>query len=61
MREAVRFTREIFMRLSKLSTLLLSVYLILTGLVTLGLSFPLANVILGGCALAAGILILLGQ
>lgn len=49
------------MRLSKLSTLLLSVYLILTGLVTLGLSFPLANVILGGCALAAGILILLGQ
>jgi hypothetical protein len=41
--------------------IVLAIYLILHGLVLLGLSFPNLGVILGLLALAAGILILLNR
>lgn len=41
-----------------LGNILLSVYLILAGLTALGASFPFANLVLGLCALGAGIIFL---
>ena len=47
---------------SSLGMLLLAIWLILTGLITLfGLSLPYSGVILGVLALLAGILILVGR
>lgn len=48
----VRFT-------NRLGFLLLGIWLVLTGLSSLGLSFPGLGVILGLLALAAGVLILI--
>ena len=42
-----------------LGNVLLAVYLILAGLVALGVSFPFVNILLGICALAAGIIFLI--
>lgn len=48
------------MRLDRnIGYILLAVYLILAGLAALGASFPLANIIMGICALIAGILFLI--
>lgn len=44
-----------------LGNILLAVYLIVAGLVALGVSFPFANIIMGICALLAGILFLLNR
>ena len=43
----------------RLGDLLLSVYLILAGLAALGVNIPFANIIMGICALAAGIIFLI--
>jgi hypothetical protein len=42
-----------------LANILLAIYLILAGLVALGVSFPFVNLIMGVCALIAGILFLM--
>lgn len=42
----------------RLGDILLSVYLILAGLAAFGVSIPFANIIMGICALGAGIIIL---
>jgi hypothetical protein len=48
------------MKLPKnLGTILLAIYLILAGLAALGVSFPLMDLVMGICALGAGILLLL--
>ena len=43
----------------RLGDILLSVYLILAGLAAFGVNIPFANVIMGLCALAAGIIFLI--
>lgn len=48
------------MRINRnLGFILLSVYLILAGLVALGVSFPFLNIIMGVCAIIAGIIFLI--
>jgi len=42
----------------RLGDVLLSVYLILAGLAAFGINIPFANIIMGICALGAGIIIL---
>lgn len=44
-----------------LKWILLGIYLIISGLMLLGVSFSLANVIAGVCALIAGIMFLLNR
>ena len=44
-----------------LGMILLAVWLILTGLVGLGLSFPYLGYVVAGLAIAAGALLLLGK
>lgn len=44
-----------------LKWLLLGVYLILSGLAALGVSFPLLGVIAGVCALIAGVLFIINR
>jgi hypothetical protein len=52
--------KENNMRIDRnLGYILLAVYLILAGLAALGVSFPLANIIMGLCALIAGVLFLI--
>jgi hypothetical protein len=41
-----------------LGNILLAIYLILAGLSALGISIPLASIIMGICALIAGVLFL---
>ncbi|MGD8404846.1 MAG: hypothetical protein PVJ21_14385 [Anaerolineales bacterium] len=43
----------------RLGNILLAVYLILAGLAALGVAIPFANIIMGICALAAGIIFLI--
>jgi len=43
----------------RLGDVLLSIYLILAGLTIFGVNIPFANIIMGICALAAGIIILI--
>jgi len=43
----------------RLGNILLAIYLILAGLVALGVNIPLASIIMGICALAAGIIFLI--
>ena len=43
----------------RLGNILLAIYLILAGLVALGVTFPFANIIMGICALGAGIIFLI--
>lgn len=47
--------------MKNLKWILLGVYLILAGLISLGVSFPLASVIAGVCALIAGVLFILNR
>lgn len=47
--------------MKNLKWILLGVYLILSGLAALGVSFALASVIAGVCALIAGILFILNR
>lgn len=47
--------------MKNLKWLLLGVYLIVAGLMLLGVGFPLANVIGGVCALIAGILFIINR
>ena len=50
------------MKLPKnLANILLAVFLILYGLSAFGVSFPFLNIIIGACALIAGILFLIGK
>ena len=42
-----------------LGNILLAIYLILAGLVALGVSIPLANIVMGICAIGAGIIFLI--
>ena len=43
----------------RLGNILLAIYLILAGLAAFGINIPFANVILGICALGAGIIFLI--
>ncbi|MDP1714162.1 MAG: hypothetical protein Q8L41_05395 [Anaerolineales bacterium] len=47
--------------MKNLKWLLLGIYLIITGLMALGVNFPLAGVIAGVCALIAGVLFVLNR
>lgn len=47
--------------MKNLKWILLGAYLIMQGLMLLGIGFPMANVIAGVCALIAGILVLLNR
>lgn len=47
--------------MKNLKWVLLGVYLIIAGLMLLGVNFPLASVIAGVCALIAGILFILNR
>lgn len=47
--------------MKNLKWLLLGIYLILAGLMALGVNFPYLSVIAGVCALIAGILIVLNR
>jgi hypothetical protein len=50
------------MKLPKnLANLLLAVYLILVGLEAFNIAIPYANLVMGVCAIGAGILLLLGR
>jgi uncharacterized membrane protein HdeD (DUF308 family) len=44
-----------------LGMMLLGIWLILTGLLSLGVTFPMSHVVLGLLALAAGILLVMGR
>ena len=48
-------------KMKSLKWILLGVYLILSGLILLGVSFSLASVIAGVCALIAGILFIINR
>jgi len=43
----------------RLGNILLAIYLILAGLAAFGVNIPFANIIMGICALAAGIIFLI--
>jgi hypothetical protein len=43
----------------RLGNILLSIYLILAGLAAFGVAIPFANIIMGICALGAGIILLI--
>jgi hypothetical protein len=47
--------------MKNLKWLLLGIYLVVAGLMLLGVSFPLANIIAGVCALIAGILFIINR
>ncbi|MEY2816654.1 MAG: hypothetical protein ACKOBL_20050 [Chloroflexota bacterium] len=47
--------------MKNLKWLLLGIYLIVAGLMLLGVSFPFANVIAGVCGLIAGVLFILNR
>jgi len=47
--------------MKNLKWLLLGIYLIVAGLMMLGVSFPLANVIAGVCGLIAGVLFIINR
>ncbi len=50
------------MKLPKhLGNILLAIYLILAGLAAFGLTIPFANLVMGICALGAGLLLLLNR
>jgi hypothetical protein len=48
-------------KMRSLKWILLGVYLILAGLMLLGVNFPLAAVIAGVCALIAGVLFIINR
>jgi len=43
----------------RLGNILLAIYLILVGLSAFGFTFPFADIIMGICAIAAGIILLI--
>ena len=47
--------------MKNLKWLLLGIYLIVAGLMLLGVAFPFSNVIAGVCALIAGVLFLINR
>lgn len=47
--------------MKNLKWVLLGIYLIVAGLMLLGVNFPLANVVAGVCALIAGVLFILNR
>lgn len=47
--------------MKSLKWILLGIYLVVAGLMLLGVNFPLANVIAGVCALIAGILFIINR
>ncbi len=47
--------------MKNLKWLLLGIYLVIAGLMSLGVNFPLASVIAGVCALIAGVLFILNR
>jgi hypothetical protein len=47
--------------MKNLKWLLLGIYLIVAGLMALGVNFPFASVIAGVCALIAGVLFILNR
>ena len=47
--------------MKNLKWLLLGIYLVVAGLMLLGVNFPLASIIAGVCALIAGILFIINR
>jgi hypothetical protein len=47
--------------MKSLKWILLGIYLVVAGLMLLGVNFPLANIIAGVCALIAGILFIINR